>query len=174
MKKKIIVIVSFFILLLAIFIAFRFFSPQKIAKEYSAVVLNIDDYSLVETTTVKIEGETILPIPFIRDRPIFKGKVSINNISATLEENALNDLVFYKNEVLDNMWSALNYYSYDENSFIARTATIGILTIENIKMNKLSIELLPEYKNKNIGLYIVAPVNNLDEAIQIYKDIMLK
>lgn len=177
MKKKylfIILLLITFLIILASFILFRIYSPKyspkEINKKYSAVLLNMDDNSLIETTTIRIDGVLKKNLTVIsKNTPMFTGRVKINNIPfpfALQDPNVHYDLYFFK---YDNyMYSPLSYIAYNANDYTL--GTLGVIYIKDIKMDKLVISLLQDGKYTN--KFLVAPASNLQEGLEIYKSIM--
>lgn len=178
----------FLIIGIVIIIYYIFFNPQNFNKTYDAVVIDITDHSLVETTSMKIKGERLPKCPFIReDAKIKKAHIYVDYLDYTLEDQTYSmlDIDFSKHRK-DLYFAWIQYFcsntmkqpfkdsengSYSYTKFGPLYLYTTCIFTNNTKLEKV---LMPvdrtNSKSKNYNQFIAAPAKTLEEAINIYNE----
>lgn len=148
----------------------------KIDKTYPAIVLDVENKTVLESTTMYIKGKRSSTFLNKGGSFIFKGKVIIDSFSLTLDpDRPMINLLF---ERLDNfnLWASISYHKLDSSTNQMELYGLGAININDKKMDEIVISLYSEEGaiSPPMKKYLVAPANNLQEALDIYNKVMDK
>ena len=193
-NRKWITITGSIILVICIFVFIyrSYLKPQNFDKTYDAVVIDVTDNSLVEVTSIKIKGERVPKFPIIRKETKIKNAyIYADYLKFTLEDNTyfMDDIYFSKfSQDLYFVWiqylcpntlkqpfkdSEQESYTYSELG-PAYLYTTGLYT-NNTNLEKFVMSVdRSNSESKNYNQYIIAPAKTLEEALNIYNELINK
>lgn len=173
-KIKILIIFCVFALVsITIFLILKYTTSTNINKVYPAIILDVDKNTVVESTKLSIEGRgrKLLNFSSNEGKYTFEGRLEIDSIPYSLDHNIIMiELMFYERNKF-NLWSAIYYMKYDYTTHSQELYTLGYAYLKNKNMDEIVIKLYSEEDPKD-KKYLVAPANTLEEALNIYNDIM--
>jgi len=148
-----------FIVIVLIIASVVFFIPEKINKEYSAVMCRLGDPDYSENLIIKIHGE----VSSVFGKRTFKGIIDIGDTQMSFEKLQFDRFgrasLFYYDK------TAKYYLSYGD--FVSQNMATGftICVLERIDDRSSSWSCMD-------GLIISAPANNRAEAVDIFNKLM--